>query len=79
MEFEELVKIARNTLNPRELTESSSAGSVAAALVTESGKVYRGRMYRYAVLHGILRGACGHCGHGDGGGKPCGENCGRIL
>lgn len=42
MEFEALVKIAQDTLNPRELTEDSSAGSVAAALVTESGKVYRG-------------------------------------
>lgn len=42
MEFEELVKIAHDTLNPRELTEDSSAGSVAAALVTAGGKVYRG-------------------------------------
>lgn len=42
MEFEALVKIAQDTLNPRELTEDSSAGSVAAALVTAGGKVYRG-------------------------------------
>lgn len=37
-----MVKIAQDTLNPRELTEDSSAGSVAAALVTAGGKVYRG-------------------------------------
>lgn len=42
MEFCELIRIARETLNPRDLSESSSAGSVAAALVTDIGNVYRG-------------------------------------
>lgn len=42
MEFSELVKIAEQTLNPRDLSDSSSAGSVAAALVTDKGNVYRG-------------------------------------
>ena len=42
MEFGELLKIAESTLNPRDLSESSSAGSVAAALVTDKGNVYRG-------------------------------------
>lgn len=42
MEFNELIEIARNTLNPRELSDSSSAGTVAAALVTDKGNVYRG-------------------------------------
>jgi len=42
MKFEELVKIANDTLNPRQLSDSSYAGSVAAALVTESGSVFKG-------------------------------------
>ena len=42
MEFEELYQIAKNTLNPRSLTEDASAGSVAAAILTEAGNVYRG-------------------------------------
>lgn len=42
MEFTELLQIARNTLNPRELNENSAAGSVAAALLTDQGNVYRG-------------------------------------
>lgn len=42
MEFAELLEIARATLNPRQLSETSSAGSVAAALVTDKGNVYRG-------------------------------------
>lgn len=42
MEFAELIKIAQATLNPRQLSETSSAGSVAAALVTDKGNVYRG-------------------------------------
>ena len=32
MTFDELYRIARETLNPRELSRSSSAGSVAAAI-----------------------------------------------
>lgn len=42
MEFNELLKIAQNTLNKRDLTEDSSAGSVAAALLTDKGDVFRG-------------------------------------
>lgn len=42
MEFQELKKIAEETLNPRMLTEDASAGSVAAALVTDKGNVYKG-------------------------------------
>lgn len=42
MEFEELVKIAYEPLNPRELSDLSSAGSVAAALITDRGNIYKG-------------------------------------
>lgn len=42
MEFNELLKIAEATVNPRQLSESSYAGSVAAALVTDKGNVYKG-------------------------------------
>ncbi len=41
MNFEELIGIAESTLNPRELGEGAYAGSVAAALVTDRGNVYR--------------------------------------
>ena len=42
MEFNELLEIAQNTLNKRDLTEDSSAGSVAAALLTDKVDVFRG-------------------------------------
>ena len=42
MEFDELAAIAKKALRPRMLTESSSAGSVAAALITDEGNVYTG-------------------------------------
>lgn len=42
MDFEELIRIAEETLNPRALSDSAEAGSVAAALVTDKGNVYRG-------------------------------------
>ena len=42
MNFEQLIQIARDTLNPRELSDCASAGSVAAALVTDRGNVYTG-------------------------------------
>lgn len=42
MTFDELTKLAYDTLNPRELGDGNYAGSVAAALETESGNVYRG-------------------------------------
>lgn len=40
--FSELVQIAKNTLNPRILSEGAAAGSVAAALITDKGNIYRG-------------------------------------
>ncbi len=42
MKFEELYEIAKHTLNPRKLSKNSYAGSVAAAILSESGKVYTG-------------------------------------
>lgn len=42
MEFDELIKIAEATLNPRQLSDSSYAGSVAAVLLTDRGNVFRG-------------------------------------
>ncbi|WP_176012462.1 cytidine deaminase [Victivallis sp. Marseille-Q1083] len=42
MTFEELYRIARTTLRPRQLSRSSSAGSVAAALLAGDGNVYTG-------------------------------------
>lgn len=42
VEFEELVRIAKDTLNPRCLSDGCDVGSVAAALVTDRGNVYRG-------------------------------------
>lgn len=42
MGFSELIEIATQTLNPRALSDSAEAGSVAAALVTDKGNVYKG-------------------------------------
>lgn len=42
MEFPKLYQIALKTLNPRKLSKDSSAGGVAAALLTEAGNVYTG-------------------------------------
>jgi len=42
MTFDELYKIAKKTLNPKKISEKSYAGSVAAAILTESGSVYTG-------------------------------------
>ena len=42
MEFEELYQRAKSVLNPRRLSQEVEAGGVAAALLTESGKVYTG-------------------------------------
>lgn len=41
MEFSELYKIAKNTLNPRKISRSTYAGSVAAVILTEEGNVYK--------------------------------------
>lgn len=42
MTFEELYQVALQTLNPREISRSSEAGSVAAAILTDQGNVYTG-------------------------------------
>lgn len=42
MTFEQLYEIAKDTLNPRKLSQDSYAGSVAAALLSEEGNVYKG-------------------------------------
>ena len=42
MDFVQLLKTAQDTLCPRDLSDNASAGSVAAALVTDKGNVYRG-------------------------------------
>jgi cytidine deaminase len=40
--FDELYEIAKRTLNRRKLSRDSYAGSVAAAILSDSGKVYTG-------------------------------------
>ena len=42
MTFEEMTRLAMETLNPRELDDGSYAGSVAAVLETDRGNIYRG-------------------------------------
>ncbi|WDL98562.1 cytidine deaminase [Alicyclobacillus sp. ALC3] len=42
MDFQELYDKAASVLNPRELSEHAQAGTVAAAILTESGNVYTG-------------------------------------
>jgi cytidine deaminase len=42
MDFNELVEIAKQKLNPRDLTDHCFVASVACALETEDGKVYTG-------------------------------------
>ena len=42
MEFDELYQQAKSVINPRRLSQEVEAGGVAAALLTESGKVYTG-------------------------------------
>lgn len=42
MEFNELLGIAKDTLNQRRLSKIASAGSVAAAILTDKGNVYTG-------------------------------------
>ena len=42
MEFDELYQQAKTVINPRRLSQEAEAGGVGAALLTESGKVYRG-------------------------------------
>ncbi len=42
MDIKQMVALARQTLNPIQLTENASSGSVAAVLVTDKGNVYKG-------------------------------------
>ena len=42
MEFSELQKIAQSTLNERRLSRLATAGTVAAAFLTDKGNVYTG-------------------------------------
>lgn len=42
MEFNELLRIAQNTLNERRLSRLATAGTVAAAFLTDKGNVYTG-------------------------------------
>ena len=42
MDFEKLLAEAKSVLNPRNLSENACAGSVAAALLTDKGNIYRG-------------------------------------
>lgn len=42
MNFDELYKIAKSVVNPRELSEFADAGGVGAAILAESGNVYTG-------------------------------------
>ncbi len=42
MEFIKLIDMAKETLSPRELSRSTYAGSVAAAILTDQGNVYKG-------------------------------------
>ncbi len=42
MEFEALYQAALEVLDPRKISESVEAGGVAAALETDTGKIYRG-------------------------------------
>lgn len=42
MEFTELIRIAQETVNPRQLSELASSGGVGCALESASGAVYRG-------------------------------------
>lgn len=42
MEFEELLSIAVNTLNERRISRIATAGTVAAAILTDKGNVYTG-------------------------------------
>jgi|GEM_PF-1077581 len=42
MTFDELYDIAKKTLNPKKILKTSCAGQVAAAILSESGKVYTG-------------------------------------
>lgn len=42
MNFNELLEIAKTTLNPRKISRSSYAGSVATVILTDKGSVYKG-------------------------------------
>ncbi|MTI48099.1 MAG: cytidine deaminase [Firmicutes bacterium] len=40
--FDDLYKVALKTLNPKQLSKNSYSGTVAAAILSESGKIYTG-------------------------------------
>ncbi|MBP1041822.1 cytidine deaminase [Vagococcus sp. BWB3-3] len=42
MEFSEMIKIAASVVNPKDYSVYANGGSVGAALLTESGRVYSG-------------------------------------
>ncbi|MEA0552855.1 cytidine deaminase [Lysinibacillus irui] len=42
MKFEELYNIAKSVLNPKQISKNSYAGSVAVAILSDNGKVYKG-------------------------------------
>lgn len=42
MDFEELRRIAKSTINERQISRMASAGTVAAAILTDKGNVYTG-------------------------------------
>ena len=42
MDFQELYEMARQLRQPRQLSRSTEAGAVAAAILTDQGNVYRG-------------------------------------
>lgn len=42
MDFDQLIPIAKRTLNPRKISETTSVGMVAAVLLTKQGNIYRG-------------------------------------
>lgn len=42
MDFNELLVVAKSTLNPQKISRSSYSGSVAAAILTDKGNVYKG-------------------------------------
>lgn len=42
MEFKELYEIAKETVNPWNMTKDTCSGKVAAALLTDKGNVYKG-------------------------------------
>jgi len=70
MDFDGLIQKARSVLNPREIASNASAGSVAAALLTERGNVYAGVCIDTCSGMGFCAEHAGHRGDDHGGGEP---------